>query len=575
MTRSHTTRKERAQTPEKEKDLGGFGAPDKTIIKNEGDDVTIETIKWRMENGEDERRPHTIHCAATKSFVTFYAYKMEEPSKVIAVSASSAEAIVQDAAVRIGLATDNSTLQNVCNRLKEELVIEEWQLQFIDSFQWKELGAPIGLVAAIRRTILEQQQMKQPTVAASGDSETSSKKRSTRPNDIVETNDPEIPPTILVEHILPMLNDRKTWNNLRSTSKETYETSQKLISNGKIAPPWPQKRIDVTSNVHSVAFSPDGALLAYVCQDGVVRIRNGQNGQHSILEGHPSTVNHICFSPSGSILASASSDGTRTTHLWTLADRSCRLLELQFDCVTFVAFSPDGSTVASGCRGGSTRIWNVSSGMCTRVLSSIHIDIVWSIAFSPDGRTLASAGGRQTDDDDDEEEEMAGRILLWDLSGENDVIVIYAHWKEVNAIAYSPDGRYLASGGDDCTIKLWNAAIHSTRSCAVVFEGHTSVVWSVCFSPNGKILASGSEDGSVRLWNVDAAGDGSCLVHLRSHHRDSLRSIAFSPDGRTLATGSWDGTVRLWNPNEHKQERDWDKLKRDWDKLIRLWKLPT
>jgi hypothetical protein len=226
---------------------------------------------------------------------------------------ASAEAIVQDAAVRIGLAADNSALQNVCNHMKQELVKEEWQLQFIDSFQWKELGAPIGLVAAIRVAILEQQQMKQPTVAASGDSEISSKKRSTRPNDIGETNDPEIPPTILVEHILPMLNDRKTWNNLRFASKEIYDTSQKLISNGKIAPPWPQKRIDVTSNVHSLAFSPDGSLLAYVCQDGVVHIRNGQNGQHSILEGHTADwVRSLSFSPEGVALGQFVCETLRT-----------------------------------------------------------------------------------------------------------------------------------------------------------------------------------------------------------------------------------------------------------------------
>jgi WD40 repeat protein len=175
---------------------------------------------------------------------------------------------------------------------------------------------------------------------------------------------------------------------------------------------------------------------------------------------------------------------------------------------TSIAFSKDGLFVASGCCDGSSRICNVSSGICTRILSSIQLERVWSIAFSPDGRSLVSAGGRRRDDffaDEEEEEEMVGRILLWELSSDNDVIVpaiitptvIEAHEEEVNTIAYSPDGRHLASGSDDYTIKVWNIA---DNSCAARLQGRTGEIWSVCFSLNGKILASGSSDGSVRLW---------------------------------------------------------------------------
>jgi WD40 repeat protein len=558
-----------------------------------------------------------------------------EPRKMTpatTVVTATAEAIIHHAADLIGIAANDAVVETLFRRMKEEHVKESWQLEFIDSFQWEKLGAPIGLVAAIRNVISQQHKMQtralnpgengdESNALISGSNKRSSdgigesnaeaapkKSRPTQPgNDAnsvafrsftsnffhrlavklvdkgadeervmawVDSLPPEIPPIIFVEHILPMLPDRKSWNSLRSASKEIHNTSKGLIENGKFTPPWPLTSFEVTSKLDSVAFSPDGALLAYGGDDGIVRIWNGRDGQYTQLEGHAGGfITCLAFSTDGTILASASKD--KTIRLWTLADRSCRVLEGHGDWVTSVAFSKDGLSVAGGCLDGSSRIWNAGSCMCTRVLSSIHISYVRSIGFSPDGGLLVSAGGKLYDDDDGNEQ-VAGRILLWDISGENDIAVptiivptvIDAHEDEVNAIAYSPDGRYLASGGDDCTVKVWNIA---DNSCAARLQGHTVEIWSVCFSPNSKILASGSSDGSVRLWNGDAC-DGSCLVHLLSHHRRSVHSIAFSPNGRTLASGGTDRTVRLWNPNEQKQM---NQHKGAWDKLILLWNLPT
>jgi WD40 repeat protein len=580
---------------------------------------------------------------------------------------SPAEAIVYDAAVRIGLATANSALQNVCNRMKQELVKEEWQLQFIDSFQWEKMGAPIGLVAAIRNIISQKEktttQASNPDAKGDesndlsstnyklssdgigiGESNAGAAPKKLKPlqpeNDaktvafrsfpnnffhrlavklvdkgvgeerlmaLVDSLLPEIPQTILVQHVLPMIPDRKTFNNLRATSKEIHNTSKQLIENGKITPPWPRTSIQVpqantslTSMVYAVAFSPDGTLLAYGGSDGVVRIRNGPNGVCSELHRHSSEfrwqrhglcINDLLFSPNGRILASA----CRTICLWTLADRSCIVLEGHGSGFTSIAFSTDGLFVASGCGDGSSHIWNISSGTCVRILSSIHISNVRSIAFSPSGGSFVSAGGLPRDDSDDDcyydsdyervderEHVVAGRILLWDLSGENDVVVpaiiiptvIDGHTDEVGAIAYSPDGRYLASGGDDCTVKVWNVA---GGRCELIFEmGISKAVMSVCFSPNGKVLVAGSVRGSIQLWNVDARSGMSSRgsVDIPRHHGGNVSSISFSPNGRTIATtGGPDRTVRLWNPNEHKLEH-WKKGVY-WDELIRLWNLPT
>jgi WD40 repeat protein len=101
-------------------------------------------------------------------------------------------------------------------------------------------------------------------------------------------------------------------------------------------------------------------------------------------------------------------------------------------------------------------------------------------------------------------------------------------------------------------------------SCNAVLTGHVSIVLSISFSPNGKTLASGYSDGTVRLWNVKG-GDGGCLVTLPEHHRECVLSVVFSPDG------SNEGIVRLWNPKEH----DRRNKPGNWDALIRLWHIPA
>jgi WD40 repeat protein len=493
---------------------------------------------------------------------------MEKPNTIKMTNATNATAddIIHDAAVRIGLATNDLVLTTVYHRIKEENVKEEWQLQFIDSFQWKELGAPIGLVAAIRCVIAEQQQIKQPTAAGFGDSETSSKKRSAG-NAIGETDAitsknskqgsiPPLPTLVWVKCILPLL-DRRSYNNLRSVSKEIYEASRNVNA------PWPQKSVRLRSPVRSIAFSPDSGFLTHGGTDGILRILNRSDGRRTILEGHTDEITDVSFSPDGLLLASASND--QTIQLWTLADLSCRILVGHAASVQSVVFSPNGLSVASGCYDGETRLWDVSNGICTKTLRHQRMTQVRSVAFSPFGRTLAS-GGAHLDEDGDEEDGF-GTIILWNSSEEERrEIIISAHSGEVNAIAFSPNGRYLASGSDDMTVRLWNT---SNGNCTVVFEGHSDWVWSVCFSPNGNILASGSGDGSVRLWNVEERSGDYCapvLTRLGQHQR-SVSSVAFSPDGRTLASGGWDETVRLWNP--HDEENRYRGV--DWDCLFRLW----
>ena len=158
-----------------------------------------------------------------------------------------------------------------------------------------------------------------------------------------------------------------------------------------------------------------------------------------------------------------------------------------------------------------------------------HTHRVNSVAFSPDGRTIASGSDDET-------------IHLWDaLTGRHKRILV-EHERDINDVAFSPDGRIIAGGSDDDHIHLWDA---STGNHIRTLEGHTHRVNSVAFSPDGRIIASGSDDDTLRLWD---AATGNYIQTLEGH-TNRVNSVAFSPDGRTIASGSDDDTLRIWKPS--------------------------
>jgi uncharacterized protein with WD repeat/tRNA A-37 threonylcarbamoyl transferase component Bud32 len=156
-----------------------------------------------------------------------------------------------------------------------------------------------------------------------------------------------------------------------------------------------------------------------------------------------------------------------------------------------------------------------------------HNDSVIPVLFSPDGKLLASGSMDKT-------------IKLWDAQTGALKQTLTGHGNGVHALAFSPDGKVLASGSDDKTIKLWDVQSGALRQ---TLTGHNSAIHAVAFSPDGKQLASGSTDKTIKIWNVQTGE----LEQVLSGHSDIVKSVEFSPDGKQIASGSDDKTVKIWD----------------------------
>jgi WD40 repeat protein len=168
---------------------------------------------------------------------------------------------------------------------------------------------------------------------------------------------------------------------------------------------------------------------------------------------------------------------------------------------------------------------NLTNANLKESVFATELTSVLAVAFSPDGKVLATG-------------EKDGRVRLWNVITGKELLTLRGHSNWVNSVAWSGDSLTLASGSDDNTVKLWNV---QTGDCVRTLEGHGNSVLSVAW--NGDTLASGSHDKTVKLWNVQS---GDCVQTLEGHS-DSVRSVAWSGDNLTLASGSNDKSLKLWN----------------------------
>jgi len=312
------------------------------------------------------------------------------------------------------------------------------------------------------------------------------------------------------------------------------------------------------SGTLALAFSPvrgaspeeNGQRLISGGEDDLVRIWQLSSPVLTTLRGHRASVWGVAIAPNGESIVSSSSDGT--VKLWSREGQLQRTLPLDQGEIWSVDISPDRQKLAAVSNAGVLTLWGMDGTLLHTIKA--HDDTAFDVAFSPDGREIATVG-------------WDGQVKLWrpdgtliqslqrrpDTHGLPDPSSPQnALRNRLNAVAFSPNGQWLAVAGLDEKIHLWQRQETSTFTPQPqhVLTGHSDTIWDVAFSPDGTMLASASEDTTLKLWSLDGT-----LIRTLEGHRERVNAVTFIapnsglPDawGTVIASASWDHTVKLWS----------------------------
>jgi WD40 repeat protein len=334
-----------------------------------------------------------------------------------------------------------------------------------------------------------------------------------------------------------------------------------------------------TKNISSVAFSPDGTIVAAGSEDKSIVLWDVKSQRAlGTMTGHAETVTTLLFDPTKPVLLSGSTDGAvirwnleelkqidtpvknfgaSISSIFLSPDGHARALALERDRVVIldvnddpalgrrvraegvdssnVAFSPDGRSLASSGEFGDVVVWDVDSSEPNGMPLSGHDRQVSSLAYARDGKVLVSGS-------------MDGTIIFWDTATHAALgPPIKAHWSPVWSLACNPDGKTAVSGGDSQLV-FWDLTTRKQLGPPVTSQKDRS--WTLAFSPDGEFLASAGNNRVVSIWKTgDQTQPVKTLGNTTKEPYEELMpsGVSFSPDGKLLATGTREHSVAIWN----------------------------
>ncbi len=281
----------------------------------------------------------------------------------------------------------------------------------------------------------------------------------------------------------------------------------------------------------AVAFTPDGSRLVSGGDDSKVSVWDVKK-QVAIawFTGHAGAVHAVAVSPDGATVASGGDD--KLVRLWDLATLKQRgQIGGHTNPVHCLAFSPGGKTLASGGVGGGVHLSDPARAIVRKTQKG-HNGMVSGLAFLADGSGLVSSG-------------FDNAVRLWKAAPPpaSALVTLPAHSPEAHTACYSPDGKYLATGGRDGLVALRDPA---TGEIKRTLKGHNGIVYELAFPPDAAVVASAGSDGTVRLWSV-SRGEELAKYTAWKDKAAAARTVDFDRAGKLIVSGAWDGTLKLWD----------------------------
>lgn len=322
---------------------------------------------------------------------------------------------------------------------------------------------------------------------------------------------------------------------------------------------------------HSVCFSPNGRLLAVGYEDGAAMLWNVESQREAItLKGHQGYVSNVRFSPDGKLLATSGADSM--VRLWEVSSgRELQRLAGHSKSLTASAFSPDGQVLASAGLDGTVILWQVPSGKQAAELKG-HAGYVSELAFRPDSLLLATM-------------DMSHTLRLWELPGGKQLASLPG---EFGGVSFNPTGGTLATAARLGNVAFWDDQYTKVESAWKAHQGWFRIV----FSPNGRGLATGGDDGGLKLWDIKAlrgpqievgeqlkefSPNSETLLTEGADHQLVLREFTsgkaiaswrgrgaivsgrYSPDGRRVITQAAGAMPRFWDAATGREVTSWPR----------------